>query len=586
MGSRQFETAAVDQPGTTLARRSGAADPKSARRPSRPAGQPARVTKGADVPSPEVQATARGRDGGRAGSSAGSFLLAVQRRYGNRVVQRLVQPPGDRRPAGPAPVLQPELILGSAGDRYEREADRVARQVAGAPTRAEGVAAVAHRPAVPRVRGAEGGTVDPGVAQAIGRARAGGQGIPEPTRAPLERSLGADLAGVRVHADARADQLNRALRSRAFTSGQDIFFRRGAYLPQRPAGAALLAHEVAHVLQQQGAPPADMVQCFRPEHFDTLDEAQNTPYGEFLYTQMNDPLSRHVDKPFSSTQRNNIYKANEYNNHGQLRSDTSPDQELFPVNTDETPHVDHRYPKSAGGSNSYANAAVLSAATNISKGNRPTDITHDPDATEALAPYQHFQQHPQAYPGNVGVGMLFSQAQRDAIYAANRQYYQTQLPDPQGEIHSDSAGHEALFGNDSSQIPHIDHITPKAQNGTNYYFNARVISAEENIQKGGGDRAAIGFARDESLEYEDIELQMTLPEFIVWKSEKVFPERLNRFSKADEVMQEAFEQLSERKPRAMESEVENLYAYVPPTRLKRQSRKTDRWEPTAKKKKT
>jgi hypothetical protein len=53
-----------------------------------------------------------------------------------------------------------------------------------------------------------------------------------------------------VHTDARSDALNRALEARAFTTGQDIFFRSGEYDPGSAAGQALLAHELAHVVQQ------------------------------------------------------------------------------------------------------------------------------------------------------------------------------------------------------------------------------------------------------------------------------------------------------------------------------------------------
>jgi hypothetical protein len=61
---------------------------------------------------------------------------------------------------------------------------------------------------------------------------------------------------VRVHADAGADALNQALQARAFTSGQDVFFRRGAYNPSTSSGRELLAHELTHVVQQaDGARP-------------------------------------------------------------------------------------------------------------------------------------------------------------------------------------------------------------------------------------------------------------------------------------------------------------------------------------------
>lgn len=66
----------------------------------------------------------------------------------------------------------------------------------------------------------------------------------------LERGLRADLSGVRLHTSPEADQLSRALDADAFSSGQDIFFRAGAYEPDSPEGLHLLAHEAAHTVQQ------------------------------------------------------------------------------------------------------------------------------------------------------------------------------------------------------------------------------------------------------------------------------------------------------------------------------------------------
>jgi hypothetical protein len=65
-----------------------------------------------------------------------------------------------------------------------------------------------------------------------------------------------------IHADRDSDRLNRSVRATAFTTGRHLFFRAGAYAPGTRAGQELLAHELAHVLQQcptsQAAPePAD-----------------------------------------------------------------------------------------------------------------------------------------------------------------------------------------------------------------------------------------------------------------------------------------------------------------------------------------
>jgi Domain of unknown function (DUF4157) len=94
------------------------------------------------------------------------------------------------------------------------------------------------------------------VRQAIQGARGGGQPLPGHIRAPMERVLGADFQGVRLHTDPQADRLNRMLGARAFTTGQEIFLRRGEYRPGSTAGQRLLAHELTHVAQTKQPSPA------------------------------------------------------------------------------------------------------------------------------------------------------------------------------------------------------------------------------------------------------------------------------------------------------------------------------------------
>lgn len=94
--------------------------------------------------------------------------------------------------------------------------------------------------------------VAPRVQTEIGRARGGGKPLPDSIRRSMEQAYGAGFSTVRTHSDARADQLTRSLDALAFTTGPDIFFRRGAYAPTSGAGRRLLAHELTHVIQQGG----------------------------------------------------------------------------------------------------------------------------------------------------------------------------------------------------------------------------------------------------------------------------------------------------------------------------------------------
>lgn len=66
----------------------------------------------------------------------------------------------------------------------------------------------------------------------------------------FEPRFGYDFSNVKIHTDANADTVNRKLNSRAFTVGNEIYFRRGEYNPGSFEGKRLLAHELTHVVQQ------------------------------------------------------------------------------------------------------------------------------------------------------------------------------------------------------------------------------------------------------------------------------------------------------------------------------------------------
>src|SRR5437588_12708745 len=72
-----------------------------------------------------------------------------------------------------------------------------------------------------------------------------------PVRQFMERRFGADFSDVKVRTGPAAASLCRSLEARAFTSGSDIAFDAGESAPASPAGRLLIAHELAHVLQQR-----------------------------------------------------------------------------------------------------------------------------------------------------------------------------------------------------------------------------------------------------------------------------------------------------------------------------------------------
>jgi hypothetical protein len=88
-----------------------------------------------------------------------------------------------------------------------------------------------------------------------------GQGMPLPAavRGLMEQGFGVDFGAARLHADAEAAALADTVRARAFTVRNDIYFAAGEYRPTLESGRRLLAHELAHVVQQGAAPSADKV---------------------------------------------------------------------------------------------------------------------------------------------------------------------------------------------------------------------------------------------------------------------------------------------------------------------------------------
>jgi len=82
----------------------------------------------------------------------------------------------------------------------------------------------------------------------------GGSPLEPGARSFLEDRMGADFSDVRVHTGGPADASARSINAQAYTVGTDVVFREGAYQPDSPGGRHVLAHELAHVMQQKAGP--------------------------------------------------------------------------------------------------------------------------------------------------------------------------------------------------------------------------------------------------------------------------------------------------------------------------------------------
>jgi hypothetical protein len=96
------------------------------------------------------------------------------------------------------------------------------------------------------------GEVHPAVQDTITSSRGSGGSLDTSVQEKFSPSLG-DLSDVRVHTDETADSLSRSVSARAFATGTDVYFAKGEYNPGSSDGDRLIAHELAHVVQQRGA---------------------------------------------------------------------------------------------------------------------------------------------------------------------------------------------------------------------------------------------------------------------------------------------------------------------------------------------
>ena len=217
--------------------------------------------------------------------------LRQQRALGTQAAQRLLQAEADRsggigaasshpgsafgRNSDEAPArtfIQADLEINQPGDVYEQEADQIADQIIRTPDSPDGqngqggsgtrdaqdlpAARPIHRLQTSSIQSRQAGT--PGAPASLQQALASsGQPLAAGTRGFMEGALRADFSQVRVHTGDQAADAARAIQARAFTAGQEIVFGAGQYAPEASEGRRLIAHELAHVLQQgAGKSPA------------------------------------------------------------------------------------------------------------------------------------------------------------------------------------------------------------------------------------------------------------------------------------------------------------------------------------------
>lgn len=150
------------------------------------------------------------------------------------------------------------LRISRPGDKFEQEADRAAAAVTEEGNkRAFSISRLAMNPPetggilVQRAAAPAPAIVAPSIDNVT---RGPGRTLDQSARDYMEPRFGRDFSQVRVHTDAAAARAAQDIAANAYTIGKHIVFGPGKYRPDSMAGKKLLAHELAHVIQQDGAP--------------------------------------------------------------------------------------------------------------------------------------------------------------------------------------------------------------------------------------------------------------------------------------------------------------------------------------------
>lgn len=175
---------------------------------------------------------------------------------------------------------QTKLKISQPGDKYEQEADRVAEQVIDMQSSNNYENVAIHRmyesfEAARACIGDNGGRrgqnlnkedrlevrttrkckdhdllADLDLPTQMNTMESRGRPLPEAVRTFFERRFGYDFSQVRIHTDAQADEITHQLKAQAFSDGKNIVFAHSKCDPHSTKGTRIIAHEIAHIIQQ------------------------------------------------------------------------------------------------------------------------------------------------------------------------------------------------------------------------------------------------------------------------------------------------------------------------------------------------
>jgi hypothetical protein len=158
-----------------------------------------------------------------------------------------------------APLAATKVSNVTPHEPFEREADEIAGTVMRRLAPTATTTSTGRHPVTADATPPKAPATIAGLAGQQGR----GEPLPPVTRREMEDAFGYDFSRVRIHRDAEANETSEQLSALAFTHGSHVYFGRGRYDPVGSSGKYLLAHELAHVVQQgRAAASAPIIQRF------------------------------------------------------------------------------------------------------------------------------------------------------------------------------------------------------------------------------------------------------------------------------------------------------------------------------------
>jgi hypothetical protein len=220
------------------------------------------------------------------------------------------------------PLIQPKLTINQPNDIYEQEADAVAERIMRIPDTKTKPTFFQPKPlpTTPVQRkcaeceeeeklqmktktGDNAGMVAPPIVHNV--INFAGQPLDARTRNFMESRFGYDFGNVQVHNDALAHQSSADINAQAYTHGKHVVFAEGRYQPGSNSGKQLLAHELAHVVQQNSSEESFLIQGYRPKSSANFGACDTTALSEDSFSTTKDkntkPWIEEITVDFNAT---------------------------------------------------------------------------------------------------------------------------------------------------------------------------------------------------------------------------------------------------------------------------------------------